>query len=215
MNIVFIYDLMEEYLEMIKAVIFDFGGVLAEEGFREGLMIIGKEMGLNPDNFFTISSELVYQTGYITGRSSEHSYWNAVREKTGIKGEDKNLREVILKKFRLRPEMIRCVENMRSAGVIVAILSDQTNWLDELDQRTPFYHHFDYIFNSFYLGKTKRDASLFRDICDRLDLKPEEVFFIDDHLGNLKRASSQGLRTFHFKNVNEFEKEFLEFSRTA
>jgi putative hydrolase of the HAD superfamily len=203
--------LIEEYLEMIKAVIFDFGGVLAEEGFREGLMIIGKEKGLDPDSFFTISSELVYQTGYITGRSSEHSYWNAVREKTGIKGDDKDLREVILKEFRLRPEMIRYVESMRLAGLIVAILSDQTNWLDELDQRTPFYHHFDHIFNSFYLGKTKRDVSLFRDICDRLDLKPEEVFFIDDLLGNLRRASSQGLRTIHFKNVNEFEKEVQRF----
>jgi putative hydrolase of the HAD superfamily len=200
---------------MIKAVIFDFGGVLAEEGFREGLMMIGKEKGLDPDSFFKISSELVYQTGYITGRSSEHTYWNAVREKTGIKGDDKSFREIILKAFRLRPEMIRYVESIKSAGLIAAILSDQTNWLDELDRRTPFYHHFDHIFNSFYLGKTKRDASLFKDICDRLDLNPEEVFFIDDYLDNIKRASSQGLRTFYFKNVEEFEKEFLEFSQTA
>jgi putative hydrolase of the HAD superfamily len=215
MGLVFISDWAEEYLEMIKAVIFDFGGVLAEEGFKEALMIIGKEKGLHPDMFFKISSELVYQTGYITGRSSEHSYWNAVREKTGIRGDDKSFREVVLKAFRLRPEMICYVDGIKSAGLTVAILSDQTNWLDELDQRTPFYHHFDHIFNSFYLGKTKRDASLFSDICDRLDLNPEEVFFIDDHLDNVKRASSQGLRTFHFKNVKEFEKEFQEFTRTA
>jgi putative hydrolase of the HAD superfamily len=111
--------------------------------------------------------------------------------------------------------MIRYVESIKSAGLMVAILSDQTNWLDEIDPRTPFYHHFDHIFNSFYLGKTKRDASLFRDICDRLDLKPEEVLFIDDHLGHLERASSQGLRTFHFKNVKEIKKEFQKFSRMA
>jgi glutamate-1-semialdehyde aminotransferase len=28
---------------MIKAVMFDFGGVLAEEGFKEGLMAIGRK----------------------------------------------------------------------------------------------------------------------------------------------------------------------------
>jgi putative hydrolase of the HAD superfamily len=37
---------------MIKAVLFDFGGVLAEEGFREGLKAIGVKNGLDPDDFF-------------------------------------------------------------------------------------------------------------------------------------------------------------------
>jgi len=197
---------------MIKAIIFDFGGVLAEEGFREGLMTIGNENGLDSDSFFTISSDLVYQTGYITGRSNEHSYWNAVREKTGISGDDKDLREEVLKRFRLRPEMIRYVKRIRSSGLTVAILSDQTNWLDEINQRAPFYHHFDHIFNSFYLRKTKRDASLFSDICDMLGLKPDEVLFVDDNLDNIKRASSQGLRTICFKDVDEFEKEFQKLS---
>jgi putative hydrolase of the HAD superfamily len=196
---------------MIKAVIFDFGGVLAEEGFREGLMTIGKQNGLEPDSFYEISSELVYQTGYIIGRCDEHSYWSAVREKTGIKGDDRKLREEILKRFRLRPEMISYVERMRSFGLTVAILSDQTNWLDELNERTPFHHHFDHIFNSFHLRKTKRDTSLFKDICDRLNLKPHEVLFVDDSLDNIKRASNQGLRTIHFNNVSEFEKELRRF----
>jgi putative hydrolase of the HAD superfamily len=104
------------------------------------------------------------------------------------------------------------VEEMRSAGLTVAILSDQTNWLDELNQRSPFHHRFHYVFNSFHLGKTKRDPSIFSDICDKLGLKPDEVLFVDDNLDNIKSASTQGLRTIHFKNVNEFEEEFQRFS---
>jgi putative hydrolase of the HAD superfamily len=53
---------------MIKAVIFDFGGVLAEKGFRKGLKAIGIQNGLNPDSFFMTAAELIYQTGYVTGR---------------------------------------------------------------------------------------------------------------------------------------------------
>ncbi len=34
---------------VIKAVLFDFGGVLAEEGFREGLKSIGRKNGLDPE----------------------------------------------------------------------------------------------------------------------------------------------------------------------
>ena len=196
---------------MIKAIIFDFGGVLAEEGFREGLMTIGNENGLDSDSFFTISSDLVYQTGYITGRSNEHSYWNAVREKTGVKGADQEFREEILKRFKLRPKMIEAVERIKSSRFTVAILSDQTNWLDELDQRNPFYHHFDYVFNSFHLKKTKKDPSIFRDVCTLLGLRPEEVLFVDDNSENVKRARSQGLRTIHFKDAREFQIEIKEF----
>lgn len=88
---------------MIKAVVFDFGGVLAEEGFREGLKAIGRKNGLNPDNFFAVASELVYKTGYVTGMSDESAYWCAVRKKTGISGDDKDIREELLKKV--------CIEN--------------------------------------------------------------------------------------------------------
>ena len=196
---------------MIKAILFDFGGVLAEEDFKEGLPTLGKEKGFDPSRFFSILSELVYQTGYITGSSDEHTYWTAVREKTGIKGEDKVLREEVLRRLKLRPEMMGVVKKIKSSGLIVAILSDQTNWLDDLNQRTPFYQYFDHVFNSFYLKKTKRDPSLFRDICAKLGLKPEEVLLVDDSLDNIKRAESEGLRTISFKGLSEFEKEIEKF----
>ena len=199
---------------MLRAVIFDFGGVLAEEGFREGLKAIAKRKGLDPEDFHRISrisAELVYQTGYITGGCDEHSYWKAVRKKTGVKGTDQEFREEILKRFKLRPEMTAVVEEIKSSGLIVAILSDQTNWLDELDQRTPFHHHFDYVFNSYHLKKTKRDPSIFKEICSLLGVRPKEVLFVDDNMANAKRAASQGLRAIHFRGVGEFQLEIKEF----
>ncbi len=196
---------------MLKVVLFDFGGVLAEEGFREGLKAIAKEKGFDPEVFYAVSADLVYQTGYITGRSDEHSYWNAVREKTGVKGEDQEFRGEILKSFKLRPEMMAVVKKMRSLGLLVAILSDQTNWLDELDQKTPFHRFFDHVFNSFYLGKTKRDPSIFKDICNLLGVRSEEVLFVDDNLENVERAANQGLIAIHFKGSREFQTEIDKF----
>jgi len=196
---------------MIRVVLFDFGGVLAEEGFREGLKVIGGERSLDPEDFYKISGELVYETGYVTGRCDEHSYWNAVRGKTDVKGDDQEFREQILKRFKLRPEMMEVVKRIKSSGLTVAVLSDQTNWLDELDQRTPFHHHFDYVFNSFHLKKTKRDPSIFRDVCALLSVRPEEVLFVDDNSENVKRAISQGLRAIHFTGVSEFRIEIRRF----
>ena len=196
---------------MLRAILFDFGGVLAEEGFREGLKAIAKRKGLDPEAFHTTSAELVYQTGYITGGCDEHSYWNAVQKKVGVKGANQEFREEILKRFELRSAMATVVEKIRSTGVIVAILSDQTNWLDELDQRTPFHHRFGYVFNSYHLKKTKRDPSIFRDVCALLGLRPGEVLFVDDNLENVRRATSQGLRAIHFKGVSEFRIEIKDY----
>jgi putative hydrolase of the HAD superfamily len=196
---------------MIKAILFDFGGVLAEEGFREGLKAIAKGKGLDPEDFHKISADLVYQKGYITGRCDEHSYWNAVREKTGVKGDDQEFREEVLKRFKLRPKMMAVVEKIKSSGFIMAILSDQTNWLDELDQRTPFHHRFDYVFNSYHLKKTKRDPSIFREVCTLLGVRPKEALFVDDNLENVKRAKSQGLMAIRFQGAREFQMEIKKF----
>ena len=195
---------------MIRVVLFDFGGVLAEEGFREGLKAIAKGKGLDPGDFYEISSDLVYQTGYITGGCDEHSYWNTVRQETGVKGTDQEFREEILKRFKLRPKMTAVVEKIKSSGLIVAILSDQTNWLDELDRRTPFHHRFNYVFNSYHLKKTKRDPSIFKEIASLLGARPKEVLFVDDNMGNVRRAASQGLRAILFKGAREFQMEVKE-----
>ena len=194
-------------MKTIKAVIFDFGGVLSEEGFRNGLKAIGTKHGINPDGLFATAEELIYKTGYITAECDEPSFWNALREKTGINENDNELREEILIRFSIRPQMIQYVKKLKSYGLITAILSDQTNWLDEIDSREHFFRYFDYVYNSFHLKKSKKDPSIFRDVCEAIGFEPGEVLFVDDNIENIKRASQEGLRAIHFKNMNSFKKE--------
>ena len=199
---------------MIKAVMFDFGGVLAEEGFREGLKAIGEKYGLDPEDFFVTAGELVYQTGYVTGGTDEARFWNAVREKTCIAGDDAQLRVEILRRFVLRPEMLKLVEEIRLTGIITAILSDQTNWLHEINRKTPFFDYFDYVFNSFEMKKGKRDPSIFRDVCSAMGLRPAEVLFIDDNGDNINRALAEGLSAILFRGIGSLPSEIENLLRT-
>jgi putative hydrolase of the HAD superfamily len=192
---------------MLKAFLFDFGGVLAEEGFREGLKAVGKKNGLDPDRFFAMADALIFETGYLIGRADEAAYWNALRDQTGIVGSDTELRQEILNRFVLRPGMIAVVDRLKSQGFMVAMLSDQTNWLDELDRETSLSGHFDKVFNSFKLHKSKRDASVFLDVCKDLGVKAEETLFIDDNINHIKRAGSNGLKTIHFTSEDDFERQ--------
>jgi putative hydrolase of the HAD superfamily len=196
---------------MIRAVLFDFGGVIAEEGFRNGLRAIARKHDLDPDNFFDTAHELVYSTGYVLGRADESAYWDALRKERGINAGDGDLRKDILDRFIIRPGMVDIAQDLKRKGFTVGILSDQTNWLDELNERYRFFHYFDPVFNSYYLHKGKKDASLFTDICNTMGLNPGDVLFIDDSEDNVERASSKGLKTIHFKNVEQFRDELSAF----
>ena len=195
----------------IGLVLFDFGGVIAEEGFRNGLQAIAKLNGLDPGVFLKEAYELTFNGGFVLGKIDEHIFWQTLRERTGIKGSDQELRTEILPRFILRPWMLQLVQQLKDSSVSTAILSDQTRWLDELNTRYDFFRFFDKVFNSCYLGKSKKDTSLFEDVLGEMGFRPEQSLFIDDAIDNIKRAQSKGLQTIHYRDKDSFMESMLSF----
>ena len=181
----------------VRAVLFDFGGVLAEEGFRAGLHTIARLNGLDPEIVHRKGIDMIYQSGYVTGTGEEADFWKLMRGRFPFKEADATLTGIILDRFTLRPEMIDLVRDLRGRGLTCAILSDQTDWLDRLDRRDHFYREFDRVYCSYQLGKSKRDPSLFDEVVADLALRPGEAVFLDDDPGNVERARSRGLNALN------------------
>jgi putative hydrolase of the HAD superfamily len=198
----------------VKVILFDYGGVLAEEGFREGLMAIARSNGLSPQDFFEMATSAVYESGYVVGTATEHSYWDLLRQRSGIRQSDDDLRKEILERFVLRPWMLDVVRDLRRRCYFVGILSDQTQWLDELDDRDHFFAEFDVVFNSYHLGRGKKDPKVFDDVAERLGVSMSEILFIDDNEGHIERARSRGLQTILFRGKESFLREIDEFSQS-
>jgi putative hydrolase of the HAD superfamily len=175
-------------------ILFDFGGVLATEGFREGLRAIGRSFGLDPEEVYQCGKELVYVTGYVIGSAEENQFWDAFRHRTGISQSDDKLRQEILAQLILRPDMVAAVTRLRDRGYRLVIVSDQTNWLDELNEKFHFSQHFERIFNSYHLGLSKKDPQLFDEVIAALHIAPHQAIFLDDDQGNLNRAQKLGIR---------------------
>ncbi|MFA5072485.1 MAG: HAD family phosphatase [Nitrospirota bacterium] len=195
---------------MIKAILFDFGGVIAAEGFYEGVRAIGSMQRLDPNAFFLQVEKLIGETGYLTGTASEDTFWNAVRSATGISLNNEHMREEIIKRFVIRPEMIAAVDALKSQGMLVVLLSDQTNWLDEINEDTQIFRHFDAVFNSYHIHKSKRDPSLFREICAILNVMSHETVLIDDNPGHIQRARDEGLEVIQFTTIQDFQHRMKE-----
>ncbi|WP_028574195.1 HAD family hydrolase [Desulfonatronovibrio hydrogenovorans] len=196
---------------IIKWAVFDYGGVLAEEGFVAGLHAMAEQASLSRDQVFETAREIILSSGYLVGKASEDDFWKEFKWQTRIKGNNIQLKNMILSGFVLRPWMLELVVRLRNQKVKTAILSDQVNWLDELNERDNFFGHFDHVFNSFHLGLSKNDPVIFEKLTKWIKARPEDIVFIDDHLPHVLRARSRGIHAIHYTDKESFFQEFSSF----
>ncbi len=184
----------------IRIVYFDLGGVYYTEGFKEGLLAIARKFGLDGQAFYRTATDVIFTIGYVRGESPEAAFWQGLAEAQGI-GEDLFLeRETILKAFKPLPGMPELAARLREQ-VPVGLLTDQCNWLYELDERDGLLSAFDTVVSSYEEGYTKRDLEIFRIACERFAMLPEEIAFFDDNPDNVERAADFGMRAFLFKDA--------------
>ncbi|MCK5724989.1 MAG: HAD family phosphatase [Gammaproteobacteria bacterium] len=201
--------------KQISVVLFDFGGVLADEGFRDGLVALATEQDLDVAAMPAEGMKAVYDSGFVLGRGTAANFWQLMRERTGLEGDDDVLTDRILSGFVIRPWIMEQVQQLHEQGYVTGILSDQTDWLDRLNKKYHFFDAFDHVFNSYYRGKGKQDSSLFTDVATELGLSPAEILFIDDDLGNVTRARDTGMQALQFVDKESFLFELKQLTQKS
>ena len=188
----------------IKAILLDYGGVIAEEGFQNTLRAIAHEQAIDVTHMMNVARTAVYDSGFILGWGTEEEFWNWMRKGTGLQGSDTELTQRVLDGFILRPWMIERMQQLSAQGYITGILSDQSHWLDWLNERDQFFQYFDPVFNSYYMGKGKRNPELFPEITEKLALAPGEILLVDDMKSNTERAQASGWQTIFYVDKEGF-----------
>ena len=199
----------------ISVVLFDYGGVLADEGFRDGLVALAEEQDLDAAAMPAEGMKAVYDSGFVLGHGTAADFWALMRERTGLKGDDDVLTDRILSGFIIRPWIIEQVQQLHEQGYVTGILSDQTDWLDSLNKKYHFYDAFDHVFNSYYRGKGKQTPSLFTDVSTELDMSPAEILFIDDDTGNVMRARDMGMQALQFVDKKSFLLQLKQLTQNS
>lgn len=199
----------------VNWILFDFGGVLSEEGFAQGLREIGRQNGLDPELVLKKGQEHVYVSGYLLGQNTETEFWARMRNDPGISGRDTELRAEILNRFQPREWMLDLVQAIKASGTQVAILSDQVDWLDLLNTQYGFFNIFDQVFNSYHTGLSKSDPATFKLVLQKLQCSPDQALFIDDDPGHILRAKQQGLHSILYRDRQDFLQRLQEFCPAA
>jgi putative hydrolase of the HAD superfamily len=187
---------------MLKAVIFDLGGVVFPSPFEAF-------------DQYDHGNDLAKGTmRALIRRSSEEGAWAALERgeltmddfflaleaeasMAGFKLDARRLMGLIGSSLGPRPEMQRAIERIRAKGLHTAALTN--NWADEQSRSTPHALHetglFDVIVESAREGLRKPDPRIYALALARLNVLASEAVFLDDLGINLKPAREMGMTT--------------------
>ncbi len=208
----------------IKAVIFDYGGVICH---KQDDVNIGKMLnilGINKKDFFYLYKK--HRHDYDRGLINSIDYWKriikeientddfsrgvACNTSTSINKSmiEELIRIDIASWANINYNMIELIKKIRSHFDKIAILSNMHfDFLDFLKKNNNWFNIFDERFFSCDLKLAKPDLSIFKYCMDKLNVNAADCLFIDDTEENIAAAGSIEMKTILYRSFDDFKKE--------
>lgn len=189
---------------MFKAIIFDFAGVVAEEGYDNWLKKYAPDCKTNYNEYLFIAKEgdialiphekYLYRLSNATGIPSE-KIWPAMR-----------------KEFVIRKNMISLIKHLKKHYRIGLLSNFPEGWLQEILKEENIKGLFDAVTISSEIHVAKPDKKIFLDIFDKLNLSAEEAIFIDDKTENVKKAEKIGMKSLLFVSYEKLNSDLRDLA---
>lgn len=177
---------------MIKAVLFDYGGVLSEGGKAGAIrQIFANAYNLDPETlrFEDIGLEA------LKGTVSDDEFlaeMNA-RHPEGARVTKQDFLATVDHLAACQP-VYKLAEQLRNHGIRTAILSNTVRWTAVSLQARGLYDGFDPLILSCNEGMAKPEPAIYKLALTRLGLPAHEVLFIDDQTQFLEPARAIGMQ---------------------
>jgi putative hydrolase of the HAD superfamily len=196
----------------VKALFFDFGGVLLQHMDGIDHKAIESRLGLPEktlyDCLYRDSRYLELHVGGCTHDEWIDSVRAAAFKRTGDKADALMLawQEA---EHPLNPEMMALVRGLKARGYVLGIISNTIPGLEErLRQGLPeFIEIFDIRVGSGDVGIAKPDEGIFRHAMDVAGVAPEESVFTDDVRKYADASRALGMHGFHFTGYPQFAED--------
>jgi putative hydrolase of the HAD superfamily len=189
---------------MIKAVIFDFGGVLCFHPDDERWRRAAEAAGLPVADL--MSAFWANRIDYDAGQLEPDKYWHGV---IGPAFQESKLPELVRSEIKLWNQydqrIFDWIGQVRTAGFRTAILSNLPRVLGEELRSTPgFLDHFDHVTFSYELRKVKPQPEIYVDAIQGLGIEAEQALFLDDKAENVEGARAVGLQAVLYSGWENF-----------
>jgi putative hydrolase of the HAD superfamily len=184
---------------MIKAVIFDVGGVLVRTEDRTPRQALEARLGLQPGEaeYLVYNSEMgrKAQRGEVTAAG----LWRWIQARFRFDdGEVETFRREFWGGDRLNAPLLNLVQRLRSRYQTAIISNAMDDLLHTLTVIYPMADAFDLIVGSAYERVMKPAPEIFLRTLARLGRQPAEAIFIDDFAHNVDGARAVGMAAIHY-----------------
>ena len=184
---------------MIKAIIFDVGGVLVRTMDRTSRNALEQRLGLKPGEaefiVFNSAMGVKAQQGAIT----TVELWTWIQDHLRLNDDEFSaFRRDFWAGDQVDTRLIETIRQLHNRYQTAIISNATDNLKQTLTVTYPMADAFDLIVGSAYEKVMKPDPLIFERTLVRLGRQPAEAVFIDDFVHNIVGARAVGLQTIHF-----------------
>lgn len=194
----------------IKAIVFDFGGVIAKSDHEEIANFIASTLNISPQEAAMALVDLKKQSATCR---DELSFWTHFAQSKGKKLPSDwmvRLSDAKFNAIKTIPGMIDLVKKLQVMGFKTALLSNVRESQAQLKSKLGYYQLFEPALFSFEIGVSKPDPKAYQILLEKLKLPPSEILFIDNKLPNIETAKSLGIDAIQFENTDQLIKELKQ-----
>jgi len=195
-----------------RAIAFDHGGVLEFFGGGNPNIIAAEELNVPIDEF----RKVYFKYNYLS--NSENMPWHDMFRKVIAVFDDREetINRVMKKAERdnknvtQNVELISWLSSLKKQGLLLAIFSNNTTSLRDRLTKSKIIDYFDEIVISGEIGFQKPQIEAFNVLFERLNVKAEEVIFIDDARASLSTSSEIGYTPILYESNEKLKSDLFD-----
>ena len=185
----------------LRAVIFDFGGVLVRTQSQARRESWARRLNLSVAEL----NDIVFgaENGHAEqlGQWTEDEHWDWVGRRIGLSGDSlARFRRHFFANDVVDADLLAQVDRLRVAGYHLGLLSNAGGGARRIFEQYGVLHHFDSVTISAEEGVMKPDPRIYRIALARAGVAPEEALFVDDAIENVEAARALGMQAIHFQD---------------
>ena len=196
---------------MIKAIIFDYNGVLTVPGEFNGFL--AQEARHRNCDLAEIKKIVRHHWDLArVGAIKSELLWISAAQYFHCNPQE--LRQAWLAWFTLRPDLLLSIKKLKIKYQTVLLTNMIQDWFEQIKQEQHLNDYFHHLIASYEAQAAKPDIKIFNYTLLKLGLTPEECIFIDDQEKNTVAAARLGFKTILFSSTENLILQLAEHGVT-
>ena len=192
---------------MIKAIMFDLGGVMLKNKVEAVYKRLSKKLNVDFDSFKKLQKN--HKNEMLSGKISAKDFAEIIKNHFNLKVNVlEKWKEGYFEVMPVNNELIEFVEELKK-NYVVGIISNVPELHAQINKERGVFSHFEPALISCDIGLVKPQKEIFELALEKLGLKAEECIFIDDRTEHLDVPKKMGFKTINYKNNKQLKKELL------